>query len=126
MVADCIEAESISIRRVMAGSVCIRGEVLNSDLVATGDITVDSVVGGRLCAGGNISAKTVGDDHVVLSEELAWITSKNRTTEGQKRLLPLCNELTDIESDILQECIQLAEQMQIDMRNCVDFPQYLR
>lgn len=66
--AGCIEADSISIRRIMAGSVCIRGQVHNSDLVATGDITVDSVVGGRLCAGGNISALTVGDDHGITTE----------------------------------------------------------
>ncbi|NRA40475.1 MAG: DUF342 domain-containing protein, partial [Planctomycetes bacterium] len=68
MAVGTIEADSISIRRVMAGSVCIRGEVLNSDLVATGDISVDSVVGGRLCAGGNISALTVGDDHGITTE----------------------------------------------------------
>jgi hypothetical protein len=56
------------VRRVMAGSLKITGEVRNCELMASGDISVGTVVGGTLTAGGSISAAVVGDRHGTTTE----------------------------------------------------------
>ena len=86
-----IEADGIEVRRVMAGSVCIRGEVRNCELIATGDIEVDRVIGGRLCAGGMIKALDAGDDTGVTTElwaghNLDYGEQKEMAVVEEKRL----------------------------------------
>jgi len=60
--AEDVEAGGIAVRRVMAGGICVRGTVRNCELLATGDIEIDEVIGGALQAGGSIKVLRAGDE----------------------------------------------------------------
>ncbi|MFW5845507.1 MAG: protein kinase domain-containing protein [Planctomycetota bacterium] len=99
LAADTIEAGGIAVRRVMAGNICIRGTVRNSELLATGDITAEEVIGGSLQAGGSINVLRAGDQNGTTTElwaghnldyqqqnEIAVVAERKLTCE-RKRLV---------------------------------------
>ncbi len=111
-----IDADGIEVRRVMAGNISIRGCVTNSELVATGDIFVEEVVGGCLTAGGSITALRAGDEDGTPTElwaghnveynkqgEIARITERKLTAERQ--------EIIDKQKTITQEEHNLAARL---------------
>ncbi len=61
VVGETIVAESCEVRRVLASSVRITGEVRNCEIRATGKISVGSIAGGSLVAGGDVDIGTAGD-----------------------------------------------------------------
>ncbi|MFW5845845.1 MAG: protein kinase domain-containing protein, partial [Planctomycetota bacterium] len=71
MAADTVEADGVGVRRVMAGNICINGCVRSSELVATGDIQVEEIIGGSLQAGGSILVRRAGDEHGTTTEQKA-------------------------------------------------------
>ena len=50
-------------RRVLAGSVKIDGSLFSCDVAAGGDVSVGTVVGGTITAGGSINALRAGDEN---------------------------------------------------------------
>ncbi len=61
VVGETIVAASCEVRRVLASSVRITGEVRNCEIRATGKISVGSIAGGSLVAGGDVDIGTAGD-----------------------------------------------------------------
>ena len=58
--AGTVVAAAVCDRRILGGNIRISGTISNCDLIATGSIMVDNVVGGSLAAGGDIQATSVG------------------------------------------------------------------
>ncbi|MBA3936798.1 MAG: DUF342 domain-containing protein [Planctomycetes bacterium] len=98
-IAGCVSADGTEVRRIMAGSLRISGEVRNCELLATGDITVGRVVGGSLTAGGSVSVDVAGDGDGTTTElwaghhlnyaqqaELARLADKCRSATRERLL----------------------------------------
>ena len=82
-----VSADAISVRRVMAGSLHIKGTVRHCELVTTGDIEVEEVIGGRLEAGGSIRVKVAGDDSRATTELWAGHHKDYLAQQEQQRVV---------------------------------------
>lgn len=99
---ETITAENISVRRVMAGNLKISGTVSHCELLSSGDITCERVIGGSVTAGGNLTVNTVGDSDGTSTE--LW-AGHNLSYKDQSELVRLAEKRHDAERDrLVSEC----------------------
>jgi serine/threonine-protein kinase len=106
MAGETIAAGGVAMRRLMAGSLRISGVVSHAELLASGDIDCDRVVGGTITAGGNLGLNSAGD-HDGIATEL-W-AGRNLSYADQTELVRLAERRHAAERDRLLADVQALD-----------------
>ena len=110
MAGETIAAGSISLRRVMAGNLRITGTVSHCDLLASGDIVCERVIGGSLTAGSNLTVNTAGDRNGTPTE--LW-AGHNLSYQDQSELVKLAEQRHNAERErLVADCKVIEIQLE--------------
>ncbi|TVR41120.1 MAG: DUF342 domain-containing protein [Planctomycetota bacterium] len=103
---DAMAVQGSVQRRVVAGNLRVAGKVEHCELVATGDITAQQVIGGSVTAGGSVRVAYAGDDLGTTTE--LW-AGRNLPYDDQERLARLAERRLAAERNrLVEECKMLA------------------
>ncbi|MDA3963270.1 MAG: FapA family protein [Planctomycetota bacterium] len=103
MTPDQLSIDGTCVRKVVAGSLKIAGAVEHCELVSTGDIHVQRVVGGRLTAAGSVICDYAGDERGTTTELLA---GQHAGYEDQAQMARLAERRLASERASLQRAVQ--------------------